>query len=112
MTAKWGLVKAHDHIVCVQQIHDSFVISEALLPFERYAVALVLQLPCVQLLSFAGNPHSLGTVCQNICVQLDLNPRELIDRMMRNWMGHLQRWCRWTTWVRASPTSTRRRSPT
>lgn len=27
MTAKWGLVKAHDHIVCVQQIHDSFVIS-------------------------------------------------------------------------------------
>jgi hypothetical protein len=30
MTAKWGLVKAHDHIVCVQQIHDSFVISEPL----------------------------------------------------------------------------------
>ena len=27
MTARWGLVKAHDHVVCIQQIHDSFVIK-------------------------------------------------------------------------------------
>jgi hypothetical protein len=27
MTASWGLVKPGDHIVCVQQIHDSFVIK-------------------------------------------------------------------------------------
>lgn len=30
MTASWGLVKPNDHIVCVQQIHDSFVISAPL----------------------------------------------------------------------------------
>mmetsp|Transcript_6339 Transcript_6339/g.18214 ORF Transcript_6339/g.18214 Transcript_6339/m.18214 type:complete len:686 (+) Transcript_6339:188-2245(+) len=27
MTTRWGLVKPNDHIVCIQQIHDSFVIK-------------------------------------------------------------------------------------
>lgn len=27
MTTRWGLVKPGDHIVCIQQIHDSFVIK-------------------------------------------------------------------------------------
>ncbi len=27
MTTRWGLVKPEDHIVCIQQIHDSFVIK-------------------------------------------------------------------------------------
>ena len=27
MTTRWGLVKPHDHIVCIQQDHDSFVIK-------------------------------------------------------------------------------------
>lgn len=27
MTTRWGLVKGGDHIVCIEQVHDSFVIK-------------------------------------------------------------------------------------
>lgn len=56
MTAKWGLVKAHDHIVCVQQIHDSFVISAPLpSPLSQMLCCSfgAEASPSLQLLSFA-----------------------------------------------------------
>lgn len=71
MTAKWGLVKAHDHIVCVQQIHDSFVIS-APLPSSQSTAVLQLWCRTFRLSSSPALPvpriHLHICVCQNASV--------------------------------------------